>query len=128
VHVSLAAPQQTRFNTQRTGQHPQQRCVVASAGQSNAAAASATASAPQQQQQQQQQQQLRGKDVVMAFYEAYNVRDLPAIASLIADDISYHDLVYEEPHEGREGVMEWLNKVSQLHSDPIGLHLTQGSI
>jgi hypothetical protein len=31
-----------------------------------------------------------------------------------SDDISYHDLVYEEPHEGREGVMDWLNKVCVL--------------
>eukprot|EP00775_Hariotina_reticulata_P009058 gene9058-9229_t len=37
-------------------------------------------------------------------------RDLAAIQQLIADDISYHDLVYEEPHEGREGVMAWLQK------------------
>jgi len=64
------------------------------------------------QQQQQQNSELRGKDVVMRFYEAYNERDLDTIASLIADDISYHDLVYEEPHEGRQGVMDWLNKVS----------------
>lgn len=48
----------------------------------------------------------------MRFYDAYNERDLDCIASLIAEDISYHDLVYEEPHEGREGVMQWLNKVS----------------
>jgi ketosteroid isomerase-like protein len=61
---------------------------------------------------QQQQQQLHGKDVVIAFYDAYNRRDLAAIQDLIADDISYHDLVYDEPHEGREGVMSWLKKVS----------------
>jgi hypothetical protein len=60
----------------------------------------------------QQQQQLQGKDVVIAFYDAYNKRDLAAIQDLIADDISYHDLVYDEPHEGREGVMSWLKKVS----------------
>jgi ABC-type microcin C transport system duplicated ATPase subunit YejF len=90
--------------------------VVAAAAQANAAASTAAAAASEPQQQQQQQQDLRGKDVVMAFYEAYNVRDLQAIASLIADDISYHDLVYEEPHEGREGVMEWLNKVSVYYS------------
>jgi ABC-type microcin C transport system duplicated ATPase subunit YejF len=73
-----------------------------------AAPSSAAAAATQQQQ---QLQELRGKDVVMRFYEAYNERDLDTIASLIADDIAYHDLVYEEPHEGREGVMDWLNKV-----------------
>lgn len=56
-------------------------------------------------------QQLKGKAVVAAFYEAYNRRDLDTIQSLIADDISYHDLVYEEPHEGKEGVMSWLEKV-----------------
>ena len=70
-----------------------------------------TAAAAPQQQQQQLLQDLRGKDVVMRFYEAYNERDLGTIAALIADDIAYHDLVYEEPHLGRAGVMDWLNKV-----------------
>jgi ABC-type microcin C transport system duplicated ATPase subunit YejF len=81
---------------------PKQRQVniKAAAAQTDAAAVAAP-----------QQQDLRGKDVVMRFYEAYNERDLDTIASLIADDISYHDLVYEEPHDGREGVMQWLNKV-----------------
>lgn len=49
--------------------------------------------------------------MVVAFYDAYNKRDLATIQQLIADDISYHDLVYDEPHEGREGVMAWLKKV-----------------
>jgi hypothetical protein len=53
----------------------------------------------------------QGRKVVEAFYDAYNIRDLGTISSLIADDISYHDLVYPEPHEGREGVMAWLEKV-----------------
>lgn len=97
-------------SAQLTGQRPEQRCATVTAAQANAAASTAPVPGPQQPPQ--QQQDLQGKDVVMAFYEAYNVRDLQAIASLIADDISYHDLVYEEPHEGREGVMEWLNKVS----------------
>jgi ketosteroid isomerase-like protein len=52
-----------------------------------------------------------GKDVVEAFYAAYNARDIAAINQLIAEDISYHDLVYSEPHEGRKGVMAWLQKV-----------------
>ncbi|GBF87696.1 polyketide cyclase [Raphidocelis subcapitata] len=53
------------------------------------------------------------------FYDAYNVRDLAAINDLIADDISYHDLVYEEPHEGRAGVMAWLEKVRQYAPDDL---------
>jgi len=57
---------------------------------------------------------VQGKDVVIAFYTAYNQRDLATIQQLIADDISYHDLVYDEPHEGREGVMTWLQKVTSL--------------
>jgi ketosteroid isomerase-like protein len=79
------------------------------------AAAAAPAGSPAATQHQ-QQQQLQGKDVVIAFYDAYNKRDLATIQSLIADDISYHDLVYDEPHEGREGVMSWLKKVSQQAS------------
>ncbi|KIY98255.1 hypothetical protein MNEG_9707 [Monoraphidium neglectum] len=57
--------------------------------------------------------------VVRRFYEAYNTRDLDVIQSLIADDISYHDLVYEEPHEGREGVMAWLEKVRKYAPDDL---------
>ncbi|WIA22631.1 hypothetical protein OEZ86_009610 [Tetradesmus obliquus] len=67
----------------------------------------------------QQQQQLQGKDVVIAFYDAYNKRDLAAISNLIADDISYHDLVYDEPHEGREGVMSWLKKIRRYAPDDL---------
>jgi ketosteroid isomerase-like protein len=59
-----------------------------------------------------------GKDVVEAFYEAYNRRDIAAINQLIADDISYHDLVYTEPHEGRAGVMAWLQKVCSSTAGP----------
>jgi hypothetical protein len=58
-------------------QPSRQFTIAAAATGANTAAAAAA-------QQQQQQQELRGKDVVMRFYEAYNVRDIDTIASLIA--------------------------------------------
>lgn len=45
----------------------------------------APAAAPRQQ----QQRAGRAQEVVRRFYDAYNVRDLATIESLIADDISY---------------------------------------
>lgn len=51
--------------------------------------------------------------------QAYNRRDLDTIQGLIADSIVYSDLVYEEPHEGREGVMEWLEKVGGTVADDV---------
>lgn len=74
---------------------------------------------PQTPQTQPQQAPGRAQAVVRAFYDAYNRRDLDAIDALIADDISYHDLVYEEPHEGREGVMAWLRKVRRYAPDDL---------
>lgn len=82
---------------------PAPAAAAASPGAAAAAAPAAT--------QPPQQAPRAAKDVVTAFYTAYNTRDLAAIECLIADDIRYHDLVYEEPHEGREGVMAWLRKV-----------------
>ncbi|KAI8473351.1 MAG: hypothetical protein J3K34DRAFT_519018 [Monoraphidium minutum] len=74
---------------------------------------------PAASQQQQAPAATQASDVVRRFYDAYNCRDLAVISTLIADDISYHDLVYEEPHEGREGVMAWLEKVRQYAPDDL---------
>eukprot|EP00879_Flechtneria_rotunda_P020166 GHRR01021207.1.p1 GENE.GHRR01021207.1~~GHRR01021207.1.p1 ORF type:complete len:250 (+),score=70.72 GHRR01021207.1:159-908(+) len=80
---------------------------------SGAAAAAAVSESKQE------QQQLHGKDVVMQFYDAYNRRDLATIESLLADEVSYHDLVYEEPHEGKKGVLGWLKKVRKYAPDDL---------
>ncbi|KXZ47377.1 hypothetical protein GPECTOR_36g98 [Gonium pectorale] len=54
---------------------------------------------------------LIGRDVIVRYYQAYNAGDLEAISSLLAPDVSYHDMIYEEPFEGREEVLKYLRKV-----------------
>ncbi|EFJ41351.1 hypothetical protein VOLCADRAFT_98696 [Volvox carteri f. nagariensis] len=54
---------------------------------------------------------LTGKDVIVRYYEAYNSGDLDTIASLLAPDVSYHDMIYEDPFVGRDEVLNYLKKV-----------------
>ncbi|PNG99868.1 hypothetical protein TSOC_014342, partial [Tetrabaena socialis] len=51
-----------------------------------------------------------GKDVIVRYYNAYNAGDLETISSLLAPDVSYHDMIYEEPFVGREAVVAFLRK------------------
>ena len=48
-----------------------------------------------------------GKDVIAAYFNAYNARDLDTIASLMAEDVEYHDMIYAEPFVGRYGILVW---------------------
>ncbi|KAG2435174.1 hypothetical protein HXX76_007258 [Chlamydomonas incerta] len=52
-----------------------------------------------------------GRDVIVRYYEAYNAGDIDTIAGLLAPDVSYHDMIYEEPFQGREEVVAYLRKV-----------------
>ncbi|GLC52361.1 hypothetical protein PLESTB_000620900 [Pleodorina starrii] len=54
---------------------------------------------------------LSGKDVIVRYYQAYNAGDLDTIAGLLAPDVSYHDMIYEDPFVGREAVVKYLKKV-----------------
>lgn len=54
------------------------------------------------------------KDVLTRYYEAYNAGDIGAISQLLAPDVSYHDLIYEDPFEGREAVVAYLKKVRSI--------------
>ncbi len=45
--------------------------------------------------------QLGAKEVVTRFYDAYNAGDIQTIENLMAEDCSYHDMIYEEPFVGR---------------------------
>lgn len=40
-----------------------------------------------------------------------NAGDIDTIASLLAPDVEYHDMIYEEPFRGREEVVQFLKKV-----------------
>ncbi|GIL83829.1 hypothetical protein Vretimale_10594 [Volvox reticuliferus] len=52
-----------------------------------------------------------GKDIIVCYYEAYNSGDLDTIASLLAPEVSYHDMIYEDPFVGRDEVVKYLKKV-----------------
>ena len=41
------------------------------------------------------------KDVIVRYYDAYNAGDIDTIDALLAEDVSYHDMIYEEPFRGR---------------------------
>lgn len=57
--------------------------------------------------------------------------DIDTIAGLLAPDVSYHDMIYEEPFQGREEVVAYLRKVRVCvcvgggQRGMIALHLTQ---
>lgn len=46
------------------------------------------------------------------YYTAYNAGDIDTLAALMAPDVVYHDMIYEEPFRGREEVVSYLKKVS----------------
>jgi hypothetical protein len=45
------------------------------------------------------------------FYSAYNAGDIDTIASVMAPDVTYHDMIFEEPFRGREEVVAYMRKV-----------------
>ncbi|KAJ9504983.1 hypothetical protein QJQ45_029640, partial [Haematococcus lacustris] len=51
------------------------------------------------------------KAVITRFYEAYNRGDLDTVASLMAEEVEYHDMIYEEPFRGKAQVMAFMAKV-----------------
>ena len=45
--------------------------------------------------------QVEAREVVEAYYDAYNRRDIPQLLGLFDDDVVYHDMaVYEDPFVG----------------------------
>jgi hypothetical protein len=55
--------------------------------------------------------------------------DVATIAELLADDVSYHDMIYEEAFEGKEEMVDYLNKVhflslSHTHTHTLSLSLS----
>eukprot|EP00955_Chlamydomonas_euryale_P084479 363970-Chlamydomonas_euryale.AAC.10 len=44
------------------------------------------------------------KEVILQYYTAYNAGDIATIETLLAEDCCYHDMIYEEPFQGRWAV------------------------
>mmetsp|Transcript_14205 Transcript_14205/g.30781 ORF Transcript_14205/g.30781 Transcript_14205/m.30781 type:complete len:484 (+) Transcript_14205:63-1514(+) len=51
------------------------------------------------------------KDVIYQYYDAYNAGDIETVEKLLAEDCSYHDMIYEEPFRGRAEIAAYLRKV-----------------
>ncbi|GAX72993.1 hypothetical protein CEUSTIGMA_g445.t1 [Chlamydomonas eustigma] len=54
------------------------------------------------------------KEVIIKYYNAYNAGDIETIGGLLAEDCSYHDMIYEDPFEGRQEIVEYLKKVRTI--------------
>lgn len=61
------------------------------------------------------------QDEVREWAEAYRVAwenaDSEMVASLFAENASYRSNIYEEPHEGRAGVVDYWTGVTSAQSD-----------
>jgi ketosteroid isomerase-like protein len=77
------------------------------------------AQATAEQQQQQQETTATAKQVALNYYTNYNARNMPAVASLIADDCIYEDLVYAAPFQGKTSITGYLKKVEEWIPDDI---------
>uniref|UniRef100_A0A7S3VQV0 SnoaL-like domain-containing protein n=1 Tax=Dunaliella tertiolecta TaxID=3047 RepID=A0A7S3VQV0_DUNTE len=58
-----------------------------------------------------QAETLFAKDTIIKFYTAYNAGDIDTIASVMAEDVVYHDMIFEEPFRGRDEVVAYMRKV-----------------
>lgn len=64
---------------------------------------------------------MASKDQVRDWAEAYRVAwenaDSDAAAALFTEDAAYRSLIYEEPHQGRSGVIDYWTGVTSTQSD-----------
>lgn len=61
-----------------------------------------------------QKETLTARDVALAYYENYNDKNIEGVLELIAEDVVYEDLIYQEPFRGRDAVKAYFNKIEQL--------------
>lgn len=54
------------------------------------------------------------RDVALAYYENYNNKDIDGVLQLIAEDVVYEDLIYQEPFRGRDAVKAYFDKIERL--------------
>lgn len=57
------------------------------------------------------------EDWIEAYRVAWELRDAEAAASLFTADATYRSNIFEEPHQGREGVAEYWRAVTSAQSD-----------
>ena len=55
----------------------------------------------------------QAKDVVLQFYKYYNSSNIDGVMSLMAEDCSYHDMIYSDPFEGHQEIRAYFEKVCQ---------------
>ena len=54
------------------------------------------------------------REVALAYYENYNKKDIGKVLELIADEVVYEDLIYQEPFRGRAAVAAYFDKIERL--------------
>ena len=58
------------------------------------------------------------KDWAEAYRVAWEQADSAGAAALFADGATYRDNIYEEPHRGRGGIVEYWSGVTSVQSNP----------
>lgn len=49
--------------------------------------------------------------MVLQFYNSYNAGDVDGVMSLMAQDCSYHDMIYSSPFDGHAEIRAYFEKV-----------------
>nr|XP_019708424.1 uncharacterized protein LOC109504746 [Elaeis guineensis] len=58
-------------------------------------------------------------DVVRAYYDAFNRRDLASLELLIGDNCVYEDLVFAKPFVGRKAILEFFKRFGEFTSSDL---------
>ncbi|EHA8587044.1 hypothetical protein COCNU_scaffold001336G000070 [Cocos nucifera] len=58
-------------------------------------------------------------DLVRAYYDAFNRRDLASLELLIGEDCVYEDLVFAKPFVGRKAILEFFKRFGQSSSSDL---------
>ncbi|GAX72994.1 hypothetical protein CEUSTIGMA_g446.t1 [Chlamydomonas eustigma] len=59
------------------------------------------------------------RTVILEYYEAYNKGDFTTLGDMFSEDVSYHDMIYEQPFVGRLQVLDYLRKVRDILTSDI---------
>lgn len=57
---------------------------------------------------------MTASEVARAYYSAWNDKRMDDVLSLMAPDVVYEDLIYEDPFVGREALAAYFKKIGQL--------------
>ncbi|PSC68605.1 polyketide cyclase [Micractinium conductrix] len=58
-------------------------------------------------------------DTVRAYYDRYNARDIDGVLDLMAEDVYYHDMIYEDAFCGLPELTAYFKKVEALIPDDV---------